>query len=47
MLDFLKFYRIYSYLSNFFFNFFFPTAQNDFIAHEAEEQVQIGRLGTQ
>ena len=41
MLDF----HIYSYLINFFFNLFFPPAQNDFIAHEAEEQVQIGRLG--
>ena len=42
MLDFC----IYSYLINCFFNFFFPPAQNDFIAHEAEEQVWIGRPGT-
>ena len=35
----------------FLFNHFFqlpppPPAQNDFFAHEAEEQVQIGRPGT-
>ena len=37
MLDFLKL---------FLFNQFFPPARNNFIAHEAKEQVRIGRLGT-
>ena len=44
MLDFLKFYHIYSYLINQLFPF--PPAQNNSIADEAKEQVQIGRLGT-
>ena len=35
------------FLFNLFFSTFFPSAQNYFIAHEAEEQVQIGRPGTQ
>ena len=37
----VRFSKVYSYLIN-----FFPPARNDFVAHEAEEQVQIGRPGT-